>query len=600
MSNAQPIISLSHVTLRFESGLQALDDVTFDLAPAEHVCVLGSNGSGKSTLASVICGLLAPDEGSVTLVGEHVFDEGELDLEGYRRARRSLGLVFQNPDEQIVTSIVEDDVAFGPENLGLPQPEIERRVRASLHHVAMQDYAQADPSRLSGGQKQRVAIAGAIALKPRVLVFDEPGALLDVRGRRAIVQAMDRITAAGCAVVHITHFMEEAFAADRVIVLHHGRIALEGTPEEVFSHGEELSALGLEEPFPARLSEELRSQGVGVGWTCREDVLFQEILNRAGHPDASGSDAAQVDAAEEASSGQRLATGPSATPAPAETLIEVDHLSYSYGAHGRRGVAHRRALDDVSFQVRRGDLLSLIGQTGSGKSTLLRLICALESPDSGSISICGIDTCDKKRRRELRDHIGYVMQHPERQLFAETVAQDVAFGPTNEGLPAEEVAARVDRALEEVGLQDKRDASPFELSGGQQRAAALAGVLAMRPEIIMLDEPTAGLDPRGRARLRRILTRINEEGVTIVQVTHSMEDAAASGRVIVLDNSKLLFDGRPDEVFCRAKAQRLRACGLGLPEPLEWALRLEDQGLAGLGEPLEIDDLAHAIREEVR
>ena len=200
-------VRLEHVTLRY-GELAALDDVSLAIPRGQRVCVLGANGSGKSTLVSVICGLLAPDEGTVELVGRHVCQDGQPDLEAYRLARRKLGLVFQNPDDQIVTSVVADDVAFGPENLGLPREEIARRVGRELKRVALTGYAKADPSRMSGGQRQRVCIAGALAMEPQVLVLDEPSSLLDVRGRGAIMRVMGRLSAAGATLVHVTHFMD--------------------------------------------------------------------------------------------------------------------------------------------------------------------------------------------------------------------------------------------------------------------------------------------------------------------------------------------------------------------------------------------------------
>ena len=296
MTSAPVPIRLSHVSLVYEGGVVALDDVSLEVARGERICVLGANGSGKSTLASVICGLLAPDAGAVELVGERVCSDGRPDLEAYRRARRNLGLVFQNPDDQIVTSVVEDDVAFGPENLGLPREEIAARVARELHRVALDDYAAADPSRLSGGQKQRVAIAGALAMEPDVLVLDEPGSLLDVRGRSAILRVMGRLAKAGTTLVHVTHFMEEAVEADRVIVLDRGRIVLEGTPDEVFAHGAELLELGLEVPFAARLSQRL-----GLPWTCSEkDVVKRRRAPgraRSVHGDHRADGVGQVDAA---------------------------------------------------------------------------------------------------------------------------------------------------------------------------------------------------------------------------------------------------------------------------------------------------------------
>lgn len=531
-------VRLAHVTLRYGDSV-ALDDVTLEVCRGERVCVLGANGSGKSTLASVICGLLAPDEGDVELAGHAVCTGGMPDLAAYRDARRQLGLVFQNPDDQIVTSVVADDVAFGPENLGVPRDEIAARVARELRRVAVEKYAHADPSRLSGGQRQRVCIAGALAMEPAVLVLDEPSSLLDVRGRAAIMRVMGRLAAAGATLVHVTHFMDEALAADRVIVMQHGRVALEGTPAEVFAskNAQVIEALGLEMPFEARLATALRRAGA------------------AGDTTAPGAPSGEKPAA---------AAATAATPASEPPAILACDLSFSYGPGAQ-------ALDGVSLEVPVRATTAIVGQTGSGKSTLLRLLCGLEAADAGSLTVCGINAATKRGRRQVRRAVGYVMQHPERQLFAQTVAEDVAFGPRNQGLSATEVERRVAHALDLVGLADRRDASPFELSGGQQRLAAIAGVLAMEPELLVLDEPTAGLDPRGRARLCALMADLAAHGVTLLQVTHSMEDAARADHVVVLDQSRVLAAGTPVEVFCPANEPQLTAVGLGLPRPLAYA-----------------------------
>lgn len=547
------VVRLSRVTLRYGDDC-ALNDVTLEVPRGQRVCVLGANGSGKSTLASVICGLLAPDEGDVELVGERVCEGGAPDLAAYRRARRGLGLVFQNPDDQIVTSVVADDVAFGPENLGLPRNEIRRRVDRELARVALTDYARADPSRMSGGQRQRVCIAGALAMEPQVLVLDEPSSLLDVRGREAIMRVMGRLTAAGATLVHVTHFMDEALAADRVIVMRAGHIVLDGAPREVFCAANTglIDELGLELPFDLRL---LRARRALTGGAAT-DRAQQALLSK--------------------------------DSAAREPFCRVSGISYSY-------TPRHAALDDVSFQVLEGETCAVVGQTGSGKSTLLRLLCGLEAPDEGSVEVAGATTATKRGRRDVRRAVGYVMQHPERQLFAQTVESDVAFGPRNMGLPADEVARRVDHALDLVGLAAKKDLSPFELSGGQKRLAAIAGVLAMQPKLLVLDEPTAGLDPRGRAGLRRLLAELRAHGITIVQVTHSMEDAARADRVVVLDESRVIADGAPAEVFSPENAARLHACGLGIPRPLAYARELEKKGAPALGDPLTIEELAAAL-----
>ena len=589
-------IELEAVTLRYPHGVTALDHVSLSIAAGERVCVLGANGSGKSTLALACCGLLAPDEGSVSLVGHACCVDGQVDLAAYREARRELGLVFQNPDDQIVTTVVAEDVAFGPENLGVAPDEIGRRVERELHRVALQELADADPSRLSGGQKQRVAIAGALAMRPRVLVFDEPGALLDMRGRRSIMAVMGKLAAEGVAVVHVTHFMDEALAADRVVVMDHGRIALMGTPEEVFASADGLRGLGLERPFAARLSERLRSRGVDVPWTCDEAGL-EAAVARAAQATHSAPAAEGVSAAAAAEDEPATKDVPAASEVAAVhegPIVSVRDVSYSYATAeaGRQG---RKALDAVSLDVAAGSTLAIVGQTGSGKSTLLRLICALEAPDSGQVVVAGVPTARKRDRRRLHGRIGLVMQHPERQLFAETVRDDVSFGPRNQGLSADEVERRCDESLRLVGLSEKAGASPFELSGGQQRLCAIAGILAMRPRLLVLDEPTAGLDPRGRAELRRVLGDVRQAGATIVQVTHSMDDAARCDRVVVLDRSHVIMAGRPREVFAARHGQELREVGLDMPRSLEVARSLEGAGVPCLGEPLGIDELADAI-----
>lgn len=555
-AGAEVPVRLDHVTLRYGDSL-ALDDVTLEVCRGERVCVLGANGSGKSTLASVICGLLAPDEGDVELAGHAVCTGGVPDLAAYRDARRQLGLVFQNPDDQIVTSVVADDVAFGPENLGVPRAQIATRVARELRRVAMEKYAHADPSRLSGGQRQRVCIAGALAMEPAVLVLDEPSSLLDVRGRAAIMRVMGRLAAAGATLVHVTHFMDEALAADRVIVMQHGHVALEGTPDEVFAakNAQVIEVLGLEMPFEARLAAALRADAADGGAIAAPGAPSDE---------------------------KPAAPAPAAEP-PA---ILARDLGFSYGPGAQ-------ALDGVSLEVPVRATTAIVGQTGSGKSTLLRLLCGLEAADAGSLTVCGINAATKRGRCQVRRAVGYVMQHPERQLFAQTVAEDVAFGPRNQGLSAAEVERRVAHALDLVGLADRRDASPFELSGGQQRLAAIAGVLAMEPELLVLDEPTAGLDPRGRARLRALMADLAAHGVTLLQVTHSMEDAARADHVVVLDQSHVLATGTPAEVFCPANEPQLTAVGLGLPRPLAYA---REHALDA--RPLTLEALVAALRAQ--
>ena len=276
-------IDIRDARFAYDGEHEVLHGVNLQIEQGSYVVILGHNGSGKSTLARMMNALIVPDEGSVHACGLDSSDPDE-----QIEIRRHVGMVFQNPDNQMVTSIVADDVAFGPENLGIPQPEIARRVDEALEAVAMSEYAQADPTELSGGQKQRVSIAGMLAMDPDVLVFDEPCAMLDPRGRRGVRRVMRSLNEGGMTIVHITHFMEDALEADVVHVMDKGNIVLSGTPDEVFTHGDLLRHLGLEQPFAMRLAHALRARGVQVTDTARLPELEEQLVSmRASMPAAS-------------------------------------------------------------------------------------------------------------------------------------------------------------------------------------------------------------------------------------------------------------------------------------------------------------------------
>ena len=510
-----PVISLDHVHLAYPGAdVEALSDLTLQIPAGQNVCILGGNGSGKSTLLQLVNALALPTSGEVSVCGMSTSDPA-LSL----KIRARTASVFQHPEDQMVTSIVADDVAFGPENLRVPQPSIARRVESALAAVDMTEHARSDPSDLSGGQTQRVAIAGAIAMEPEILLLDEPCAMLDAEGRESVRAIISQLHEQGITILHVTHFMEDARSAERVIVLDRGAIAFDGPPAELFEQPQLVNELGLEMPRRA----------VGLNAPA---------------------------------SGPQPGASPTATTAPQTSpSVVFDRVSFSYAqaanprkrSKGRSLFGRTRdgnaaapsagdaplAVDSISFEAHPGTLTALIGRTGSGKSTTAELACALKLPSSGSVRIAGIDTSDLERRKELRRLVGYVAQLPERQLFAETVFDDVAFGPRNLGLSPEEVEGRVRAALRSVNIEPA-DAllrtSPFALSGGQQRSVALAGVLAMQQPILVLDEPMAGLDPRGRARVRELIRALKRAGTTLLMVTHSMEDVAElADQVVALE-----------------------------------------------------------------
>lgn len=268
-----PIIQIEHLAYMYEGapeGKKALDDLSIEVYPGEFVAVLGHNGSGKSTLAKLLNGLILPTNGEIRIAGMNTKDEERLwDI------RRTCGMVFQNPDNQIIATVVEEDIAFGPENLGVPMPELKERVDRALAIVEMEEYRKHAPHLLSGGQKQRIAIAGILAMDPQVVIMDEPTAMLDPQGREEIISTIATLNRTEKkTVLLITHYMDEVVEADRVIVLEEGRIALQGTPREVFSRVEEMKRLGLDVPQATEMAWELARQGIDL----QADILTVEEL----------------------------------------------------------------------------------------------------------------------------------------------------------------------------------------------------------------------------------------------------------------------------------------------------------------------------------
>lgn len=589
--------TLLDVTFVHAKGVVALDHVSFSIPAGKRTCIVGANGSGKSTVASILSGLTAPDEGTVTFLGTTVVNDGQVDFEAYKTIRPQLGLVFQNPEDQIICSVVADDIAFGLENLQVPSDQITPLVEQQIELGTLTEFASENPQMLSGGQQQRVAISGALVMKPQILILDEPSAALDVVHRNNVMGLVEKLRAAGKTIVHVTHFMDEVVSADHVIALDDGRVAFEGTPEALFEQHELVECLHLEEPFAYQVAHALNNRGVVVCKSPSAERVLSELtgLLATGSRGEKGGVAGSCDDATAAVGyddatagyGDATAAGCDATGSVSEAAaVSVSDVTFSY---------QKPVLKNISVNVQKGSHVAVIGSTGSGKSTLARLICALDTPDSGSLCVAGLDTRQKQNRRKLHGIVGYVMQRPERQLFAQTVAEDVAFGPTNLGLSSCDVASAVDAALELVGLSHKADASPFELSGGQQRLCALAGVIAMQPKVLVLDEPTSGLDPYYCSELRKIINAVLEDGCTVIELTHSMEDAAETDQIIVLHEGDLVFSGTPYQTFTHFSEAEFQELGLGIPHALAWAQRLSRTTGINLGEPLTLSELVDTL-----
>lgn len=620
------MITCTNVEFTYDGDRLVLAGINTHIAPGEFVCILGGNGSGKSTLAKHFNALLIPDAGSVSTDGMDTADE-----ENLYAIRSTAGMVFQNPDDQLVASLVEDDVAFGPENLGVETAEIALRVRSALEEVGLVGFEKHETNALSGGQKQRVAIAGVLAMNPKILILDEASSMLDPRGRKGLMRVCKELHERGMTIVMITHFMEEAAEADRVIVLEQGRVALEGTPDEVLARTDILGRLNLEVPFACRLSTALRERGARIPVCIRENALADAIVQAADPSrlakrcEATGESAirdayesAPTDDAPASESAQAADEAPTASSASAldeastavtdnasmantqqnvAPLIEFDHVSHTYldasRAKKNRSKKHDKqakwgndpnavwALHDATFSIAKGEFVGIAGHTGSGKSTLIQHMNGILKPTCGRVLVEGKDIADKKEANVARSKVGVVFQYPERQLFAATVYDDVAFGPRNMGLDEHEIDVRVRESLARVDLDFEalKDASPFELSGGQQRRVAFAGVLAMRPSVLVLDEPTAGLDPAARRDFLALISSLHKEmGLTVIMVSHSMDDLAAfCQKLIVLKEGETFAMGAPETVFLQEK--ELEAIGLGVPAAQRMASKLRERGV---------------------
>lgn len=573
------IISVKDLTFEYsthddvsgeERVTRAIDGVSFDVEKGSFVAIAGMNGSGKSTLAKCLNGLLLPSSGDVTVMGYNTRDDETIwDL------RSNIAMVFQNPDNQIVSSLVEDDVAFGPENLGIDPAEIRTRVDEALKAVGMYENRRKGAHQLSGGQKQRVAIAGAVAMRPECIVFDEPTAMLDPQGRERVMEIIKQLNGQGITTILITHFMEEAAQAQRIIVMKKGRIFADASPAQLFSENEKLREAGLEKPSAVILKDRLNARGLNIDSSVISgEQLTDWIADQKGLPEGVVIKAGQENDDHDSGAGHE---GKSGKDERREYAVRAEHLRYVYAP----GLPDETvALDDISFSIPKGAFTGIIGHTGSGKSTLLQHLNGLLHPASGSI--CIGDTCitdGKAVMTEIRKKVGLVFQYPEYQLFEETVAKDVAFGPKNLGIQGDELEKVVRRAVEMTGLdyEEVKDRSPFELSGGQKRRVAIAGVLAMEPEVVILDEPTAGLDPAAHREILEMVRHIHETtGNTMIFVSHNMGDIQElADQVLVIDKGRLKYEGSPEEVF--SHGQELKNIGLGVPPAMEIMMNLKEK-----------------------
>ena len=552
---------------------EILKGVDLTIKKGEFIALLGRNGSGKTTFSKQLNAILRPSEGTVT-----VDEMGTRDADKLYEIRQRVGMVFQNPDNQMVAANVEEEVAFGPENLGMESDTIVARVKQALEQVRMWKRRKTAPNHLSGGQKQRIAIAGILAMHPDYIVLDEPTAMLDPKGRKEVMEALQRLNQEQeMTVILITHDMEEAALASRVILLADGQMRFDGRPEKFFGADALLAEMGMEAPLSYRVRKLIDSDVFEkkIGDARVEEATIDK-REKVAEYDKTGR---EWEASSELVDKKKNKKAEAETDEKNQALLSLQHVSYIYSP----GTAYEKvALDDVNLSLGKGEIVGLAGHTGSGKSTMIQLLNGLLKPTSGTVTFEGKDIHAKGYSGNyLRSKVGMVFQYPEHQMICDTVWEDVAFGPSKQGLTGEACETRVEEALRFVDLPEKYyQASPLQLSGGQKRRVAIAGVLAMHPEYIILDEPAAGLDAVGKREIfDRIRRMSREQGIGVLLVSHSMEDLAEyADRIIVLDDGKKILDDRSAEVF--AERETVETCGLDVPEAVKFADRLRAEGYA--------------------
>jgi energy-coupling factor transport system ATP-binding protein len=526
-------ISIEDLTFAYRGQENpALQQIRNEIDEGSLVVILGHGGAGKSTLCASLNGIV-PHFYRGTYGGRVMVGDREVARHKVADMSHHVGLVLQDFEPQLFSTNVELEMSFGPENLRLPRPEIARRIERYLPFLGLADFRRREPATLSGGQKQRLAISSVLTLEPKVLVMDEPTTDLDPQGREEILAIARRLQEEKRTLLIVDYDPETGAQADRVWLMREGKVAAQGPPGEILGDPVALKASGVKVPPLVELF-------AAMGWPGKPLKVSEGIRLIQEHNLA-----------------RRRELG-AAQPPPSGTagpfILRVEDLSYLYPTYGVK------ALRGLSLGVREGEFLALIGQNGSGKTTLAKHFNGLLRPASGRVLLRGKPTTEYEQRGISR-LVGYVFQNPDHQIFCNTVFEEVAFGLKTLGEPVKSVESRVSEALETVGLTGYEKKIPFALSKGERQRVAVASVLAVRPEVMVLDEPTTGLDEKNQRSLMEMLRSFHRRGHTIIIITHSMDVAAEyATRAVVMKDGGVLLDGPTRHIF--AQEEKLKEAAL--------------------------------------
>ena len=542
--DAAAIIELRDVSFAYagkEDEPPVLDHVSLKIGQGEFVGVLGPSGAGRSTLAAVMSGAI-PHHFGGSLYGAVLVDGRDTCEVSLTDISQVVGSVLQDIDTQMVASVVEDEMLFGMENFGVPHDQIEARLQEALDTVGIADLREREIATLSGGQKQKVAIAAILALKPRVLVLDEPTAALDPAASRLVFDTLRQVRAEGVTVVAI----EQKVAllseyCDRVLVMSRGQVVLDGTPREVFSHADQLRSIGVDSPRVARVYNSLARDGlIASGTPCLTINEAANLVRGLVVPalEAHG-DTATAPELRSYRAPSKHAPAPRPHAEGADPVVELEGVSFAYPAGA--------SVDDLDMKVYPGEVVGVIGQNGAGKTTLTKLLNGLLKPSQGTVRIAGLDTRETPTS-QIAAHCATLFQNPDHQLCRDTVIDEVAFGLELHGTPEAEARERAAVACERFGLP--QDEAPFSLSRGQRQMVALASVVVMEPEVVLLDEPTSGLDYRECMTVMATVAEMAQRGCAVIMVCHDMEVVSDfAERLVVMAKGRIVGRGPLLPVF---------------------------------------------------
>ena len=567
------LISIDGVSYSYSGQRdQALKSLDLEIEAGEVLAIMGPTGAGKTTLVSLLNGLIphffeGEMKGEVCIGQQSTYNCTIQDLAG------SVGLVLQDPETQIFGITVLEDTTFGPRNLAYPKEDVLNLVSKALDQVNLSGFEERATKDLSGGEKQRLAIAGVLAMQPPILVLDEPVSELDPAGRIEIQTIIEKLKSQKeSTVVFVEHDPEFVLKlADRVAVLSEGALVWQGKPADLFRDVQLTKSFSIKPPQTAQFGTSLLEKGLIKKSEIPLNIseANQIIQKFIGDTKISFSLPKEPRKEKEVS---------------AKPIIEASKLSHQYP----NGI---QALQEINCKIYPGEFIAVIGHNGAGKSTFTKHLNGLLKPSKGKIIVNNLDT-KTASIQELAQHVGYVFQNPDHQIFSATVEDELRFGLTNIGLSKSEQDWRINEALETVGLASKRDRHPFTLGKGERQKVAVASILAIAPPIICIDEPTTGLDWEGSMQMMRLIAKLNEKGHTILMISHDMEIVLEfAERVLVFNHGCLIGDGRPTAIF--SDKPIVEKAGI-VPPPLAMLTNSNFSNLA-MPHPRTADELAQAV-----